>query len=257
MTRALGLADAAMRATWLGATLRAHPVAPLAAALDLLCLDAEQAVPSAREVMVSLVHVLSEPSFEETAQRLREEASGNALVGLSRLLRRPLEAEPTVNGAELTHEREREARVPDYGAGRQLTLGERKALARKPTRAAFDKLLRDPHPAVIRNLLDNPKLTEDDVVRLAARRPPRADILTELARSGRWTARPRVRMAIVLNPGAPPELAVPLVALLVRTELRLVLEITDANPVVRAAARELLVRRPPSLGRKRHQDGAG
>ena len=254
VSRALALADAPMRAAWLQATVRTHPIAPLAAALDLLCLDAEQAVPDAREVMMSLVQVVNDPAFDELAQRLREEASGRALASLARLLRRPIELERDDDGES---ERAREARVPDYGGRRPLTLGERKALARKPTRAAFDKLLRDPHPAVIHNLLDNPKLTEDDVVRLAARRPPRAEILTVVARSGRWTARPRVRMAVVLNPGAPPELAVPLVALLVRHELRLVLQMTDAHPAVRAAARELLLRRPPSLGRAGRLDGAG
>ena len=63
VARALALADAPMRAAWLGATLRTHPLGPLGAALDLLCLDAEQAVPAAREVMLSLVHVVNDPAF--------------------------------------------------------------------------------------------------------------------------------------------------------------------------------------------------
>src|SRR2546430_7350917 len=42
-----------------------------------------------------------------------------------------------------------ERKLAASSTGRALTLGERRALARKPSRAAFDKLLRDPHPLVI------------------------------------------------------------------------------------------------------------
>ena len=90
-------------------------------------------------------------------------------------------------------------------------------------------------------------VTEDDVVRLAAKRPSFPDILVEIARNVRWSTRPRVRVALVLNPATPPEIAVPMVLLLVNPELRLVHEITDANAPVRAAAAELLRRRPPQL----------
>jgi hypothetical protein len=126
-----------------------------------------------------------------------------------------------------------------------LTLGERKALARRPTRKAMEKLLADPHPAVIRTLLANPKVVEDDVVRLAARRPNDPAVLAEVGASPRWAHRVKVRMAMVLNPDTPPSLAIPLLALLVRGELKLVAEATGLSPALRAAAHDLLARRPP------------
>lgn len=235
----LAIADVSVREAWLRDRLSSVALPLAAAALDQLCLDAEQAHEGPREVLISVVQVLADPSADELSQHLREEAAGASLVALSRLLRRPV-----------TRPREgrREERIPDYGTGRPLTLGERKALARRPDRASFDKLLRDPHPAVIQNLLANPKLTEDDAIALACRRPAEPQIIAAIARSSKWSVRPRVRMSIVLNPGSPPEIAVPLVALLVRPELRLVVELTDAHPAVRAAARELLLRRPPTLG---------
>jgi hypothetical protein len=57
-------------------------------------------------------------------------------------------------------------------------------------------------------------------------------------------------MAIVQNPGAPPEIAVPLLRLLVRPELHQVTAAADVPAVVRAAASELLERRPPVPGRE-------
>jgi hypothetical protein len=126
-----------------------------------------------------------------------------------------------------------------------LTLGERRALARQPSRKAFDKLLSDPLPMVVKNLLENPRLTEDDVLRMAARRPAYPQVIGEVARHPTWSQRARVRMAIVQNPGTPPELSVPLVRLLIRPELMQVVSAPDVPAVVRAAASELLERRPP------------
>ncbi|WP_437590145.1 hypothetical protein [Sorangium sp. So ce1000] len=220
--------------------LRADLLA-VARALDDLCRDAEQANPTARDVLGAVVPSLADPALSERVEQLRELASSHALLPLSRLLRRKArrpEAQPTSPAPD-------ERLLATSSAGRALTLGERRALARRPTRAAFEALLRDPHPLVIRNLLANPRLTEDDVVRLAARRPANAEVMTEIARHPEWPQRARVRMAIVQNPGAPPEIAVPMVRLLLRPELLRLTAATDVPAVVRAAARELLDRRPP------------
>jgi hypothetical protein len=61
-------------------------------------------------------------------------------------------------------------RVPDFGRGRPLTLGERKSLARTHDRSLIQRVVRDPHPDVVRILLDNPSLTEEDFA--FARRGP-------------------------------------------------------------------------------------
>jgi hypothetical protein len=131
------------------------------------------------------------------------------------------------------------------GTGRTLTLGERKSLARRPDRNVLERLLLDPHPDVIARLLKNPRLTEDDVVRLAARRPGRPDILTAIARDPKWLHRARVRLTLVLNPDTPGALAAPIVGLLVRQELRLVAGATHVPAHVRALCIEHLERRPP------------
>ena len=101
-----------------------------------------------------------------------------------------------------------------------------------------ERLLRDPHPDVIRQLLSNPKVTEEDVLSLAARRPCRPDVLAQIARTPRWTHRPRIRMALVLNPDTPLEVAAPLVGLLMRQELRLVATSTTVAPALRALCLE-------------------
>jgi hypothetical protein len=52
-------------------------------------------------------------------------------------------------------------------------------------------------------------------------------------------------MAVLLNPGSPPELTMPLLGLCTREELRDVLKSTETSIVLRGVAQELLARRPP------------
>jgi hypothetical protein len=135
--------------------------------------------------------------------------------------------------------------VPDYGTGRELTVGERRSLARRPRRGSIEKLLMDPHPLVIRQLLENPSLVEDDVLRLATQRPARGEALQELVGSTHWLCRRRVRLALVLNPGTPPHVAVPLLVVCNRNDLLEVATTTTVPTLLRVAARELLGKRPP------------
>ena len=125
------------------------------------------------------------------------------------------------------------------GAGRTLTLGERKALARGGRRDLLAALLRDPDASVIANLLENPRLTEKDVLAVASRRPVRGDVLRALFAS-KWVARYHVKRALVLNPYTPGDLAVRLVGTLFATDLRLVAADAQLAEPVRAQARGLL-----------------
>jgi hypothetical protein len=133
-----------------------------------------------------------------------------------------------------------EARVPDYGKGRPLTLGERKSLARRPNRKVLERVLADPHPAVIHNLLMNPKLTELDVLKLVSRRPLPADVLRELYRNPRWSRRYRVKVGLVRNPSTPPSIATKLLPQLMRQDLEEVLEDRGLHPSVLISCRRLL-----------------
>jgi hypothetical protein len=241
-TRALF--DAPLRVAYLQDFLRAHDIAAAARVLEEVCARAEQAEEAAREVLVALVDALHAPGADDIVQRLREEAAGESLLALERLVRHPAGA----HRGSLLPDDPNEDRVPDYGRGRPLTLGERKAMARRPDRDTMERLVHDPHPDVIRALLASPRMTEDAVVRLAAKRPCRPDVLTEIARSTRWVHRARVRMSLVLNPDTPVEMSVAIAGLLMRQELRLVAETTQISPAVRAVCLEHLERRPPGPG---------
>ena len=206
--------------------------------LDALCEESERSEPRAREALLTVAILFANLGECNFVTDLRACALAEHLLSLDRLLR---PAPPRADHTEALEDQ----RVPDYGVGRELTLGERRSLARRPNRRDFDRLLADPHPMVIRQLLLNPRLTEDDVVRLATKRPARVPLLQEIAACPRWLCQPRIRLSIIFNPGAPASLVMPLLGLCTRSELVQVVENTTSSKVLRATARELLERRPP------------
>lgn len=234
------LKDTALRAAFMRDQLARLEGAEIAAALDHLAGAAEQADPVAREVLGAAMPELTSPDAKELVAKLRAHAAEHTLLALGRLLRSSKPSAPSLAACEPN-----DRQLAKSKAGRVLTLGERKSLARRPSRAALERVMRDAHPAVVSHLLQNPCLTEDDVVRLAARRPASAEVLGQIVRSPAWLARPRVRMAIVQNPKAPSEMAVPIVGLLIRPELEQLARAADVPAVVRAAAAERLARLPP------------
>ena len=110
----------------------------------------------------------------------------------------------------LTDFEDDDAEIPNYGSERPLTLGERKALASTPSRRVVEMAMLDPHPAVAIKLLGNPKLTEDDVVRIAARRMIPPAVLAQIAFNTKWRMRRRVAFALVNNPGLTSSIGVSL-----------------------------------------------
>ncbi len=232
----------ALRMAWLRDTLGSAPPSVGAAALEVLCDGADSGDPSCREVLVSLTGMLQDPASRHVLALLRSAVSADSVTPLGRIVHGGASISsgtkrPRAPGSDDEH------RIPDYGRGRPLTLGERKALARRPTRKLLDRLLVDPHPQVIRNVLDNPITTEDDVVRIAARRPLPSEVMLEIARHPRWNVRTRVRMAMLLNPGCPAEIGVPLVSLLSLADLRAIADMTDIHESIHHAVIERL-RRP-------------
>jgi hypothetical protein len=96
------------------------------------------------------------------------------------------------------------------------------------------------NPAVIRNALLNPRLTEDLVVRMAARRPARPEPLVEIWKATRWSSRHAVRRALAFNPYLPPEVGAKIVPLLNASDLAELAGDTSVHPSLREQAARLL-----------------
>lgn len=139
------------------------------------------------------------------------------------------------------------ARGPDPGWENKYmqdtSLGWRKALARGTDRHKLDRLRHDRNPIVVSYLLANPRITENDVVRIAAMRPTNPDCLAEVFCHPRWVRRYRVRVALALNPSTPLDIALTLLPQLMLPELRYASTADKLDRALRTAAREILARR--------------
>jgi hypothetical protein len=128
----------------------------------------------------------------------------------------------------------------------EIPLGVRRALAKGTEKPMLEKLLLDPDALVIRHLLENPRITEDDVVRIAARRPIPASTLKEIAESRRWSSRRRVRVALARNPYCSTEVALRILGSLPLGELRELRADATLHGEIRKHAEAELARRDPS-----------
>ncbi len=233
----VGLSDHPLQVAWARSELYGGGPEEIAHAFDELCRAVDYVHEAARDVLGAFVPLLIDPDHLARLDEVRGAAREGQLPAAYRLLRAT-----TRRGHGL--DREDEAPSPVKTAtGRILTLGERRALARKPARSQLVKLMNDPHPMVLRILLANPRLTEDDVVAMAAKRPAAREAIVEIAKA--WSRRARVRMAVLLNPGSPAAVCVPLLGLLARPELGEIATAADVPAVVRTTARELRELRPP------------
>lgn len=199
--RARAVADPALRVRYLRSVAADLPPTEVADVLLLAWTGAEARRPGHEELLVALVLGLHAEDGLRSAVAAAAVHRGHGPVALAM---RPLVADDHEEGRGVVPER----------AGRPLTLGERKALARRVDRRSVDRALRDPHPDVLRILLGHPVLTEPDVVRLAARRDVPRSVLREVFLSSRWVRRPAVRRALVKNPRTPLAAAVALAPLL-------------------------------------------
>jgi hypothetical protein len=218
-----------MRAHVLGEYLRHTAAGEAARVLDEVLALGRRGGPPFDVAMLTLARVLTRGGLDyELLARLYAETREAELEDLRQQL--------FSSRAPLPQGRPRDERQ------REHTLGHRKWLARDTRRDTLDRLLRDPEAEVMPNLLQNPRITEDDVVRLAARRPIDPEILRLVFMHPRWIRRYPVKRTLVLNPHTPTELSLRLLRMLHRGDLRLVASMGPLPDVVRQAAARMLER---------------
>jgi hypothetical protein len=198
MARLKAIRDARMRVLALISDLgEGVPTAWVETLGSILARAHETADPDAQLVIECLTHAAADSALGyDRRQALYESAVALGRPAIARLFLTvsPEVALPDQLKKQLGPER------PLRPAGRPLTLGERKSLARTHRRDQIALLLRDPHPAVVTILLDNPHITEADVVRMSATRPAVPESLAKIAAHAKWSVRHAVKRALVQNP---------------------------------------------------------
>jgi hypothetical protein len=103
-----------------------------------------------------------------------------------------------------------------------------------------ERIAKDQDPRVLRNLLHNSRLTEKDVVRIAATRPNSPKILEEIYNHPKWVERYSVKKSIVMNPVCPVSLALKLLAFMKFQDLKEIVKGQQLSHVLRHEAGRIM-----------------
>ena len=125
-----------------------------------------------------------------------------------------------------------------------LAVGERMSIARRASPTLIQQLRMDPDPRVVEALLENPRLTEGSLMPLISSDRAKPEVLTLIARHRRWGIRYGVRSALCRNHRTPTEIALGLLSLLKKSDLKAVLQDRRLPVAVRRRAGTLLGHQP-------------
>lgn len=135
------------------------------------------------------------------------------------------------------------SRTSDQDAHLQedLPAGVRVSRAKTLNRNELARMLADTDPRVIRTLLQNPTLTESDVLKLCSRRPASADVQREVFSCKKWFARYSVKKALVFNPYTPTDIGLKIIHFLMAQDVLFVAQSLDLHPALREIAQQVIL----------------
>jgi hypothetical protein len=122
---------------------------------------------------------------------------------------------------------------------RNLSQMEKLLLAVKAERSERALLLQDSDPRVLLSLLRNPRLTVDEVVRLAKSSVLTFQIADVIMKASQWMGSLDVRVALIHNPKTPPAFALRILPTLPESEVRTIARTGTNMPLKQAAVRRL------------------
>lgn len=126
------------------------------------------------------------------------------------------------------------------GPMEMITLGQRRSMAKSSAKNTLDRLLHDSDPVVIAYVLDNPRIIEKDILKIASKRPNSARILKLIAGHRKWSKRYAVVKAIAQNPYTQPRISIALLEMLMTQDLADIAEDKTVHPQVKLSARDIV-----------------
>lgn len=125
-----------------------------------------------------------------------------------------------------------------------MSIPQKLKLALRGNRETRAILIRDTSVMVQRFLLENPRLTEDEVVSIAKSHTIVSEILGRIAKNREWMGNYLVRHALVGNPRTPIGIAVGLVKTLQERDQRMLAKSHNVPTAVVSTARRILMSKP-------------
>jgi hypothetical protein len=124
-----------------------------------------------------------------------------------------------------------------------MKVGERIKLALKGNREARNILIRDPQRLIQHFVLQNPRITEEEVIAIARNRNLDTDLLRKIGEHKYWPRNYQVKLALVTNPKTPLATALHFVPNLMERDIRFVAKSKNISSTIVGQARRLLMQR--------------
>ncbi len=121
----------------------------------------------------------------------------------------------------------------------ELSIGKKIALSRIATQQLIRVLIRERDSKVLKELLVNPLIVEDDIIRLINTTKD-VSVLIEIANSQKWKFRYNIKKALVNNALTPLGISLNILTSLLQTDLRAIVKQHNLNPMLRREAEKIL-----------------
>jgi hypothetical protein len=125
-----------------------------------------------------------------------------------------------------------------------MSMAQKLKLALRGNREARAILTRDTSTMVQRFLIENPRLSDDEIANIAKSRTIVAEVLGRIAKNREWLGIYLVRVALVNNPRTPLPIALSLVSTLQERDQRVLAKSHSVPTAVAQAARRIMMSRP-------------
>ena len=130
-------------------------------------------------------------------------------------------------------------------AKRLLDMGlpEKMRLAQTGDREARSLLAREPNKQILSCLLQNPRISDQEILNFAKEKTLPEEILSLLSKRKEWMKKYPVRLALAQNPKAPLALSLRLIRSFRDCDLRKIAKSKDVSVHVASGARKILMTR--------------
>ena len=136
-----------------------------------------------------------------------------------------------------------EKRASVWDRVRALPYAEKIILATKTDRSERAVLIQENDPQILYYLLKNPRITTEEVLRIARMTSISAMAADLIAKTTQWSTNQEIRSALVNNPRTAPSLALKLLPTLSEREIRQIAKSTAVSQSLKQAAVKILLNR--------------
>ncbi|MBN1573485.1 MAG: PilZ domain-containing protein [Deltaproteobacteria bacterium] len=126
---------------------------------------------------------------------------------------------------------------------RKMSMNEKMMLAPKGDKLERAALLKDLNPSVARLIIRNPRITDQEINRIAKDVGTPADVLDAIGKNRKWIQNLEIKNSIVRNPRTPSQLALRQLALLSTKEISLIAKSQHVRDNIKREAVKILTQR--------------